>query len=172
MEKSKTFNYPQLITLVVDNPKLHKYYEAYVEKELCKVIENYHRQLRLLDYELRIGNVFCNYVKLSCYVCSERVIESLANINNFGYVHLHGLKRCQKLVEKNSNLLDYYTEKLIEELNEQLVALCDDFEYQLCAIEGKEIKEIPDGFLEDFIKTKSFGKGKIILEQNYGNSKM
>lgn len=164
MGKYITLNFPQALDLVLNNPKLHKHYENYVEREFCKVIENYHSQLSYLDFDLRIGNVFCNYVR-SAYWESCRVVESLSNINNCGYVHLYELKRCQRLAEKNSNLLDYYTEKLIEELNNQLVELCDDFEYQLSAIESKETDSVPEGFLIDFVKTKAFGKGKIKIKE-------
>lgn len=167
MEKSITLNIPQTILLIVSNPKLQKHYENYVEKELCKVIRHYHKQLYRLDFSLLIGNVFCNYVRLCGYEYSSRVVESLSKINNLGYIHLHGLERCQKLAEKGSNLLDYYTTKLVDELNEQMVALCDDFEYQLCSIINKEEDKIPCGFLEDFVKTKSFGKGNIKLERTW-----
>ena len=166
MEKYITLNFPQALDLVLNNPKLHKHYENYVEREFCRVIENYHSQLSYLDFDLRIGNVFCNYVRSADWE-SDRVVNSLSNINSGGYVHLYGLKRCQRLAEKSSNLLDYYTEKLIEELNDQLVELCDDFEYQLSAIDGKEIDSIPEGFLLDFVRTKAFGKGNIKLVEQW-----
>lgn len=165
--KCKKITENELLRLITNNPKLHKAYEDFVDRELCKIIMVHRELLDGFDYTLRIGNVFVNYVKyetynmwttLSEYQC---VVDKIKQVCDLDWVYAYGLDRCIKLSNKNSNLLFHYAEILIKEFSDAMSELCDDFESQICAISEKELDEIPTGYLGEFIKTKNFGKGKI-----------
>lgn len=170
MQKQIILSENEALRLVINNSKLNRAYADFVERELCKVIGTYKHHLKGLEYNLQPCGVFKNHVT---YIDSgwsnvedyRKIIYQLKGINDIGDIHIPLLERCVKLADKQSNLLYHYFHKLIEEISNQLSWLCDDFEYQLCSIDRKEIDEIPTGFLRDFLSTKHLGRGKIIINQ-------
>ena len=164
MGKSKTMTEREVLTLIANNKTLRDYYETYVEKKLCEVMEDHHDLLRTFDFDLRIGNIYVNYVRESYWThCNEKLMTQLRKLCDLGYVTLYGLKRCTKLAIKNSNLLEYYFEKLVKELSNEMVVLCDDFEYQLCTIINGEVDDMPTNYLEEFLNTNVLRKGRIVI---------
>lgn len=168
MGKHKLLSETEVLTLVVNNPKLNKYYDDFVDRALYKVIQAHKRYLKGLNYHLEPCGVFVNYVAYETYWRDDidtfkTIIGNLFEMSKLGYISPPLLKTCVKLAEKSSNLLYHYFPKLIEAISNDFSCLCDDIEYQLIRIERKDIDEIPTEYLSDFLATDCFGKGKIII---------